>query len=279
MNSYQLNYFTKNILDKVFKISQDPKLFGLYFNEYFKDIFLRTKIDSYIVSYPKSGRTWLYKILSLYSQRINIKNYIKNRKMIKFDNKFIKFVHDCGDPSPFPIKPNKFRNKDLINKKKIILLRDPREVIISFWYQTRFREKIYKKEINEFIEDEYLGIEKLISFYNFINLNSLNNAIILTYQSLVEDTFEETRKILLFLDLEINENLLKKCISDCLFDKLQKEEMLEAKKKDIREMKFRKGILGSFNDDLSKTDLTKINNIIKLKLNNNFKRILNLTNI
>ena len=44
-------------------------------------------------------------------------------------------------------------------------------------------------------------------------------------------------------------------------------------------MKFRKGILGNFNDDLSKTDLAKINNIIKSKLNNNFKRILNLTNI
>ena len=95
----------------------------------------------------------------------------------------------------------------------------------------------------------------------------------------MEDTFEETKKILFFLDLEINENLLKKSISDCLFSKLQKEEMLESKNKDIREMKFRKGILGNFNDDLSKTDLIKINNIIKSKLNNNFKRILNLTNI
>ena len=112
MNFYQLNYLTKNILDKVFKIYQNPKLFGLYFNEYFKDIFLSTKIDSYIVSYPKSGRTWLYKILSLYSQRINSKNHIKNRKMIKFDNKFIKFIHDCGDPSPYPVKPINTKNTE-----------------------------------------------------------------------------------------------------------------------------------------------------------------------
>ena len=90
---------------------------------------------------------------------------------------------------------------------------------------------------------------------------------------------KKQKRYFFFLDLEINENILKKCISDCLFNKLQKKEMLESKKTDIRTMKFRKGILGNFHDDLSKKDLIKVNNIIKLRLNDNFKRILNLKNI
>ena len=118
MNFYQFNYLAKNLLDKVSKIYQNPNLFELYFNEYIKDFFVNTKIDSYIVSYPKSGRTWLYKILSLYSNKVNTKNYIKNRKIIKFDNKYIKFIHDCSDPSPYPVKPIKFRNQDLVHKKR-----------------------------------------------------------------------------------------------------------------------------------------------------------------
>jgi len=279
MNFYQINYLTRNILDKGVKIIKNPRLFGLYFNEYIKGIFINIKIDSYIVSYPKCGRTWLYNILSLYSKKINSQNNVNDRKLIKFNDTLVKFTHDSSDPSPYPIKPIKYKNKDLINKKKIILLRDPREVIVSHWYHLNFREKTFKKNISEFINDKYLGIEKIISFYNFLNLNSLNNSEIITYERLVNNTFEEIKKILYFLNLEINENLIKNCISDCSFDKLQKKEMEETKNKDVKTMKFRKGLHGNFNDDLSKDDLIKINSKIKDLLNNNFKRILHLENI
>ena len=103
------------------------------------------RIDSYIVSYPKIGRTWLYKILSLYSNKVNTKNYIKNRKIIKFDNKYIKFIHDCSDPSPYPVKPIKFRNQDLVHKKDNTL-RDPREIIVSFGIILDLEKKHLKKE-------------------------------------------------------------------------------------------------------------------------------------
>ena len=221
MNFYQLNYLTKNIIDKSFKMLEKPKLFELYFNEYLKGILFNVKIDGYIISYPKCGRTWLYKILNLYSNRLNTNNYVKNRKMIKFNDICIKFVHDCSDPSPYPIKPIKFKNKDLVYKKKIILLRDPREVVVSHWNHLKFREKTYKENISNFIDDEYLGIEKIISFYNFLNLNSLQNFQIVSYEKLVKNTFEEVKSILSFFNLKIEENLIRKCIEDCSFDKLQ----------------------------------------------------------
>ena len=44
-------------------------------------------------------------------------------------------------------------------------------------------------------------------------------------------------------------------------------------------MKFRKGIIGNFKDDLSEKNLIKINNKIREKLNDNFKKILNLDDI
>lgn len=279
MNIYQLNYLTKNIIDKSFKILKKPKLFELYFNEYLKGILFNIKIDGYIISYPKCGRTWLYKMLSLYSNRLNADNHIKNRKMVKFDDTFIKFVHDCSDPSPYPIKHFKFKNKELNYKKKIILIRDPREVIVSHWNHLKFRENTYKENINNFIEDEYLGIQKIISFYNFLNLNSSRNSKLVSYKKLVDNTFEEVKSILLFFNLRIQENLINKCIEDCAFDKLQKDEMKESKNTDIKTMKFRKGPLGNFNNELSKDQIIKINNAIRGDLNNNYKKKLNLENL
>ena len=279
MNLYQINYLARNILDKAVKIFINPRLFRLYFNEYLKGIFINSDIDSYIVSYPKCGRTWLYNILSLYSKKNNTQNTLNNRKLVKFNNTLVKFVHDCSDPSPYPIKPTKYRNKDLINKKKIILIRDPREVIVSHWYHLHFREKTFKQNISEFIDDEYLGIEKIITFYNFINLISFTNSKIITYENLVNNTFEEVKSILYFLNLKIDENLIRNCISECSFEKLQKQEMKETKNKDIKTMKFRKGTYGNFSNDLDQNDLTKINDKIRILLNNNFKSILNLENM
>ena len=279
MNFYQINYLSKNILDKTFKIIKDPRNFQLYFNEYLKDYLTHSKIDNYIISYPKSGRTWLYSILKLYSIKIDFKNRVNNRKLIKFNDIFIKFVHDFSDPSPYPTKSLEFKNKDLYNKKKILLLRDPREIISSHWNHLSFREKTYNKSISEFINDEYLGIKKIIFFYNFLNSKKIDNFQIITYENLVKNPLKEVIKILNFLNLKIDENLIIECIEDCSFDKLQNKEIKEMKNKNLRALKFRKGIVGNFSKELSQENILEINKNIKINLNINFKQILNLSDL
>jgi len=277
----QLKYLVINLKNKSLKIFKQPQLFVLYLNEYLKDNLYISDVDGYVLSYPKSGRTWLYEILKLYSYNQNHKNFLKNRKIVKFNNRFIKFIHDCSDPNPYPIKATKqkFNNKKVINKKKIILIRDPREIIISFWYQMKFREKTYNHSISKFIEDEYLGIKKIISFYNLIDLKFSDNFKIITYADLVNSTFEEVEKILSYFNLIIDKELIRKCIDECSFQKLQNKEIISSKDKDIKSLKFRVGLSGDFKKDLSDHDLIKINTIIKEDLNENFKKMLNLENI
>ena len=281
MKFNQLKYLVINLKNKSLKIFKQPQLFVLYLNEYLKDNLYISDVDGYVLSYPKSGRTWLYEILKLYSYNQNHKNFLKNRKIVKFNNRFIKFIHDCSDPNPYPIKATKqkFNNKKVINKKKIILIRDPREIIISFWYQMKFREKTYNHSISKFIEDEYLGIKKIISFYNLIDLKFSDNFKIITYADLVNSTFEEVEKILSYFNLIIDKELIRKCIDECSFQKLQNKEIISSKDKDIKSLKFRVGLSGDFKKDLSDHDLIKINTIIKEDLNENFKKMLNLENI
>ena len=281
MDPYQLKYLITNIKHKSLRIINQPSLFELYYNEYLRDFFFNTKIKNYIFSHPKCGRTWLYEILNHYSYELSKTNFINNRKMIKFDNKFIKFTHDCSDPNPYPTKSTKLKLKikSHNNIKKIILLRDPREVIVSYWYQIKFRERTYSKNISEFIDNEYFGIKKIISFYNLLNSKIISNFKVVTYNDLVKNTTEEIEQIIFFLNLKVDSSLIKKCVTECEFKKLQKRELLTSKKKNIETMKFRKSAINNFKNDLNKQDLEKINNEIKNKLNHNYKKILNLEDI
>jgi hypothetical protein len=51
------------------------------------------------------------------------------------------------------------------------------------------------------------------------------------------------------------------------------------KNKSIRALKFRKGIVGNFINELSQENILEINKNIKINLNINFKKILNLSDL
>lgn len=279
MDIFQSKYLIKNFFQKSYTLIKKPKLVELYFNEIIINKYFKSSDLKYIISYPKSGRTWLFSILLFYSSQMSYQNKLKNRKKVKFDTGSIEFTHDCSDPNPYPLKNLKVKNKDLYNKKKIIILRDPREIIVSFWYQIKFREKTTNKNLKELIDDDYLGVDKIISFFNLLNSELLENSKIVTYEQLIKNTFEELRKILIFLNIKVNGKLLKLSIDECSFEKMQKKEKKESNNIKTEELKFRKGSLKSYNEDLEKSDILNINNKIRNNLNSNFKSILNLDKI
>ena len=107
----------------------------------------------------------------------------------------------------------------------------------------------------------------------------ISNFKIVTYKNLIENTVKEIEQIVSFLNLKIDKNLIKKCVKDCEFEKLQAKEIVLYKNKNKKSMKFRKGISNDFRNNLDKHNLLKINNEIKNKLNYKYKKILNLKDI
>ena len=89
----------------------------------------------------------------------------------------------------------------------------------------------------------------------------------------------EVVKILEYFKIEINQKIISECISECSFKNLQKKEISKNKVYNQNSLKFRKGKIGNFNEDLKEQDLKKINNYIALNLNRDFKRILKLEDI
>ena len=140
MDIFQSKYLLK-IFQKSNAVIEKPKLAELYFNEVVINKYFKPSNLKYIVSYPKSGRTWFFSIFSFYSNQINYQNILKNRKRVKFDNGLVEFTHDCSDPNPYPLKNLKVKNKDHIIKKNNYFTRSSRNYCFFFKNQIKFREK------------------------------------------------------------------------------------------------------------------------------------------
>jgi hypothetical protein len=277
MNQYLFAY--RNYQDKLFKILTTPKLIKFYFNVYIKSKLNTVEPDLYIISYPKCGRTWLRVMLTNYISRLNIEtgqNHDPSIFEIK-NNITIKFEHDQGNWVPRPTKPKKmsFNKNKYTGKKIVFLIRDPRDVIVSSWYHLKFREHIFKKGIHEYIHDELIGIKNIISFYN-LWLNEIfppDNFHILTYEDLHADAYLQMKKFIQFINVgNMNENTLKEAIEYSRFGNMKKMEMSgnidepwmkPGSKRNSNSMKIRKGKVGSYQDEISASDIDFINSYMK----------------
>jgi hypothetical protein len=133
--------------------------------------------DAVVVSFGKSGRTWLRVLLSRVYQ---LQHRLGERAVIGFDNLHyqtgavpkIMFTHDNYVKDYTGHGETK---EDFYDKKVILLARDPRDVAVSQYFQWKYRMKPNKKDINaypsadlepfEFVMSE-AGLPKVIAFMN-----------------------------------------------------------------------------------------------------------------
>lgn len=240
------------------------------------------KVKVYIVSYPKSGRTWLRVILGkIICEKFEIdEKYLLNtiKLTLMAGCTTINWIHDgsgLGEGYHF----RKFRtDKELFrNKKLIFLYRNPHDVMVSsYFHATKRIQKFtkFKGTISEFIRSKGFGIKKLITFYNIwhTNCHVPQDFLLIRYEDLHHCTIATIKKIVDFLDIEdIDESLINRAINFGSFDNMKKMEysqnlkskIMEAGKQDDSESyKVRKGKIGGYRDYLNQTDINYIDTVI-----------------
>lgn len=240
--------------------------------------------NAFLVSYPKSGRTWLRYLLSIYLAEIYdvpIKVDLETtfRILPNFDldpDRGLPAFIKSGVRLELPLIAVSHRTYDqrfFAHKPVIILVRDPRDVCVSaYFHQTRHKKR-FSGTIEEFIADEQFGIKSIIDYHNGWAAGLAHGpALIVSYEELSHDTDATVRSILTFLNIPIDDGCLQNAIAGAAFDRMKQDERttrIPGHSYDPNEAdsgRVRKGKVGAFGELLSDTDLDRISEMMRNQL-------------
>lgn len=211
-----------------------------------------------VVSYPKAGRTWLRLMMSLSLSGKEIDEAVEITKLTRFSLKYptIIFQHDDFLNPSQSFKTHKF-------SKTILLIRDPRDVVVSSYFEHTLRSGGYscEKSLSDFLRDDRFGINNIINYYN-IAYKKLEEPRIVRYEDLKSDPVQHIRSILKFLGIK---NVSKQSILDAVekteFKKMQRSAIESTnqrlKPSDVdnpESQKMRRGKIGGYVDYLNDED-------------------------
>ena len=224
--------------------------------------------DLYLVSYPKSGTTWLNFIIA----NVNILMSNMDEEVNVFNiHDFVPDIHysqDIGNiRATFPnyriIKSHD--NYNIGYKKVIYLIRDPRDTMVSFFHFS-CSLNLFSGSLSEFIRSPIYGIESwcthLKSWYEDSPIAL--RIYFMRYEDMKNNTFDTLNAMYTMLGHHIPENVLQRAIELSSFSKMKESENKWAYggRPSGKQMTFmRKGKSGAYSNELSKEDIDYINTI------------------
>ena len=257
------------------------------------------RTDAYLISYPKCGRTWLRlmigKAIAIHFQLPDDEDtlFIRWKKRIHPQVPFITVIHDDRPmlKTPEELETSKIR---YAGKKVVFLARDPRDVIVSSYFEMKHRGKLFgdnpyeshpaafEGSLEEFLFRKRSGVDTIIHYYNiWADNQKIPQAFLLVrYEDLRAAPTQELRRILNFLDLEaVTDKAIDEAVAFASFDNMRKLEIDEkfqssmlkpADRQDEETYKTRKGKIKGYLDYLSAEDTTKLNHKIQTDLSDFF---------
>lgn len=170
--------------------------------------------ESVIVSFGKSGRTWLRVMMSRFYQ---VRHGLSERHLIAFDNlhrknKAIPLIFFTHDNYLKDFTDHNQTKEDYYQKKVVLMVRDPADVAVSQYFQWKFRMTERKKIINkypldpnvtlfDFVMNPESGLGKIIDFMNgwARELGRFRSLLIVRYEDMRADPGAALGRILEFV--------------------------------------------------------------------------------
>ena len=269
------------------KIALDRRLRG---REEFRRL---QQADCVIISYGKSGRTWLRVMLSRFYQ---LKHDLPDNSLIGFDNLHAKnpdiplifFTHDNYLKD---FVGNADSKKDYYQKKVILLVRDPRDVVVSQYFQWKFRMSSWKKRLNkypahgsdiseyEFAMDQNQGLPKIVDFLNLWakEAGKIDQLLVVRYEDMRRDTAGVLEQILDFIGTPATPEESQDVVNFSSMENMKKMEqkrtfrfsgtrMAPGDRKNPDSFKVRRGKVGGFSDYFDEDQVNTIEQLLQQTL-------------
>jgi hypothetical protein len=249
--------------------------------------------DVVVVSFGKSGRTWLRVLLSRFFQ---LRYGLSPSAFIGFDN-----LNRRNDAIPrlFFTHDNYLRDytgnldnkRDFYGKKVVLLVRQPEDVAVSQFHQWKFRMRPRKKGLNQypahgadvpifqFAMDENAGLPKVVEFMNgwARELPNLEQVLVVRYEDLRRDTGGELRRVLEFMGQAPTAAELQDCVQFASVENMRKLEekrvfwlagsrMKPGDKSNPDSFKVRRAKVGGYKDYFDEAQVRALNAVVEERL-------------
>jgi len=281
--------------DKVKTLLKNPAQLPFYIDR-FRKYSNSVSYDVLIVSYPKSGRTWLQNIL-VEIGRIKTENVLEDDTPIsdalsllpdsEYNFPSILATHDKS--SWEQVEPlhdeDEIKKEDFSsfkNNKVIFLYRDPRDVLVSQFYHLIFRNKIKGISKDDLIDNKIFGLKKIINFMNKWKKHSERNnqgVLCMSYEEMKNNSTNAIMKMAHFIDLDVNESEVEEALQNSNIRRMQKKQSSKENKdpwtktndvKNKNSYQTRKGIVGEHAEFFDEKQLARINQTMKEQLDPSF---------
>ena len=295
------SYYKNKFISLILK----PKFIPFYINRVIKYSKL-SSFDILLVSYPKSGRTWLQNLLvEIGKLGFDIENNISKNTSIsdalnllgKLDNNFptILATHDRSSWEQIEqLQDEKqIQRKDFnefVGKKIIYMYRDPLDVLVSQYYHIKLRNNVTKINKEDLIDNKIIGLKKVVFFMNkWMEFADLNKDLVfkMRFEDLKNNTFETLKHLSEFVGLSVSDEIITLAIENSSIERMQKKQASRSntdpwtqtsKPNDINSYQTRNGMIGGHKEFFSVEQLMKIENIIIENLDTRYNYITKSSN-
>jgi hypothetical protein len=233
------------------------------------------RIGAFIVSFPKTGRTWLRVMIGkalieryhLPEERL-LDTYKASKAAL---DEAIMFSH--GGPRylfDFRRFDELTFDTELYAPKRVIhLVRDIRDTLVSYYFQLAKREQLFTGDMSAFLRDPIFGARKIIAYYTlwFRHHRQTRDFMLLRYEAMRRDPIEALIPALDFLGIAGASEVAPSAVEFASFENMRRMEQTGGFKRkmmqpgqsgDQESYKVRKGKVGGFTEYLSPEDLAYI---------------------
>ena len=256
------------------------------------------RADVVVVSFGKSGRTWLRVMISRYYQLLYS---IPERVLLGFENYHrrnpeipkVFFTHD----NYIKDYTGEFDSKaSFYGKKVVLLVRNPKDIAVSQYFQWQHRMRPAKKKLNgypahgstvpayDFVMDEQVGLPGIVAYLNLWarEAEHVDQLLVIRYEDMRADPGEVLARVMEFMSgPPSNAEAIQGAVEYSSVENMRKLEeksvfwlagsrMKPGKKGDPNSYKVRRAKVGGYRDYFSEAEAAQIDEFVETDLSTTY---------